>query len=372
MYLLMYIYILVLRIIYFFMKFMPTHDRVVFISRQSDKLPLDFKLIINEIKNISSVEIVSINKRMDKSSLSVIKSTFTILKSMRYLATSRMCVIDGYNIAVSTLNHKKDLKVLQLWHSLGAIKKFGYQSLNTKKDKKIAKIMCMHKNYDYINGFSDLMTEYYMKAFNYDRKYFKSFGLPRTDYLIKNEKNLKKKVYLKYPELRRKKIILYVPTFRDNDDYKINELIESIDLKKYALVIKVHPKMNIDIEKRDNVYTCSSFSSMTLLTIANYVITDYSGMAIEAASINKPLYLYVYDIENYKKFPGLNLDLEKEFPGYVFKDPQKLYLSINKGKYNMEILEEFKNKYVVSTDKDITKNIAKFIIEGVGKNEEED
>ena len=48
---------------------------------------------------------------------------------MYYLATSKVCVLDGYCIPASILKHKKKLKIIQIWHASGAIKKFGYQIL---------------------------------------------------------------------------------------------------------------------------------------------------------------------------------------------------------------------------------------------------
>ena len=146
MYILMHIYIFVLRLVYFFLKLLPVKNRIVFLSRQSNTLSLDFSMLKDEIKKQNkNIDMKFVIKKMNKNSLSVLKGFTSVLKSMYYLATSKVCITDGYNIAISTLNHKKELKVFQIWHSLGAIKKFGYQSLNTDRDKRIAKIMRMHK-----------------------------------------------------------------------------------------------------------------------------------------------------------------------------------------------------------------------------------
>ena len=52
MYLLIYIYILFLKFIYFFMKLSKTKNRVVFLSRQTDTPSLDFRMINDEIKKL--------------------------------------------------------------------------------------------------------------------------------------------------------------------------------------------------------------------------------------------------------------------------------------------------------------------------------
>ena len=157
--------------------------------------------------------------------------------------------------------------------------------------------------------------------------------------------------------------MLYIPTFRDNDNYKINDLINSIDLNNYVLIVKKHPRMNVQIDSQDGLYICSDFNSFSLLPVADYVITDYSGMMIEAAAIDKPVYLYVYDLDDYKKNPGLNLNLEKEFKGFVFKDAKDLYKCLNSDKYDYRLIERFKDKYVSSTRGDITSDIATFIVD---------
>ena len=354
-----------MKIIYFFMKLFKTKNKIVFISRQSDKLSLDFSLLKEEIEKNSNIELVFITKKVEKNFRSVFKSIFIMLKQMYHLATSKVCVIDGYNITVSVLKHKKGLKIIQIWHSLGAIKKFGYQSLITNKQKETAKVMHMHENYDYILSGSDAMTKYFAKAFNYPESKFYSLGLPRIDYILKTEKQNKIKVYKKYPEFKNKKIILYVPTFRDNNNYQINKLINSIDLKKYILIIKVHPNMDYKIDKKDNVYTCDNISSLDLLCVSNYVITDYSAISIEAAVIDKPIYLYVYDYDEYKENPGINTDLYSDLKGYVFKDPKELFDKLNKTKYDMKVLEGYKKKYLCNTDGTVTKNIVEFILEQV-------
>lgn len=363
MYLLIYLYIFIIRIVYFFFKFFKTKNKIVFISRQSNKPSLDFIMLEEEVlKQNQNIKIVMLTKKVEKNIKSVLKNTFMLFKQLYHLATSKICITDGYNITISALQHKESLKIFQIWHSLGAIKKFGYDSLKTPKDRKIARIMAMHKNYNYVNCSSDSMKKYFSKAFGYNDDYLIPFGLPRVDYIITKENILKKRIYNKYPEFKRKKVILYAPTFRDNNNYKINELISEIDFNKYILLLKLHPNTKIEIENK-NVYTCKEFNALSLIAVSDYIITDYSGIAIEALALSKPVYLYVYDIEEYSNYPGLNLDLYQEFKGLTFKSPHKLFQSISRNCYDKKVIEKLKRKYIVSTNGDVTKNLVKFILE---------
>ncbi|MFR3386223.1 MAG: CDP-glycerol glycerophosphotransferase family protein [Lachnospiraceae bacterium] len=67
-------------------------------------------------------------------------------------ATSKVVILDGYCILASVLNHKKDLRIVQMWHAMGALKKFGYAALGNEEGKnpEISKILQMHRNYDYV------------------------------------------------------------------------------------------------------------------------------------------------------------------------------------------------------------------------------
>lgn len=370
MYVVLYVFVFFLKLIYFFLKLFPTQNKIVFISRQTDKPSLDFRMLKKEIENLDKdIKLVFVTKKMKKNIKDGIKSLSNIFIQMYHLATSKVCVTDGYNITISVLNHKKILKVFQVWHSLGAIKKFGYQTLNTSKQKKIAKILKMHKNYDYITCSSKDMVKHFSKSFNYNKKYFYPIGLPRVDYLLKQTKINRKKIYTVYPELKNKKIILYTPTFRDNCNYKINELIDAIDLKKYALIVKIHPNMNYNINYEKNVYTCDEFTSLQLLSVANYIITDYSGISIEASVMEKPVYLYVYDLKEYSKNPGINTKLKEDLPNYVFEDAQELYKKLSTESYNLTVIKKYRDKYVTNSKGTVTKELANFILEKGFNNE---
>lgn len=360
-------YVVIQNIIYFFIKLFKTDEnKIFFLSRQANTPTLDYRMLISEIKKQNDKKkIVVYTKRIEKSISSfLIKSFFSNLKVMYHLATSKVVVIDGYNMPVSILHHKDNLIVIQIWHSLAAIKKFGLASLNTEREKMIAKELKMHKNYDYIITGSKKMIPYFEESFGYDKSNFIPLGLPRIDYILKSDKTTE--IYKKYPQLKNKKVILYAPTFRNIDNYKIEELIENIDTKKYNLIFKAHEKMRCIINDK-NIYTCDEFSSIDLLSITDYLITDYSAISVEASILDIPIYLYAYDLDEYNTNPGLNIDLKKELP--TFEDAKELYNYLDHEKYNYELLKTFKDNYLVNLDGSATKKIANFIIERSDEND---
>ena len=235
----LYLARLVMQVIYFFIKlFTKQKNKVTMLSRQSDKINLDFEMLKEEIennklpfaKNSKEVEIKILCKKIPKGLYGKIIYCFYLIKCMYHLATSKACIIDGYNIAVSALKHKENLKIVQIWHAMGAIKKFGYQVLDKKEgsNSKIAKIMKMHNNYDCITCTSNATRKVYAEAFNTDINKIQVLGMPRIDYILgkngKIDENIEK-LKEKYPCLKEKKNILYIPTLRKEKEIDIEKII---------------------------------------------------------------------------------------------------------------------------------------------------
>ena len=357
-----------LKVVYFFLKLLPTKNKIVFISRQSNNPSIDFKMIASKLKKY---QVVMITKKIESGFLNYMKYYFNLYKQMYHLATSKVCIVDSYCIPVCILNHKKDLLVIQIWHAMGAIKKFGYQTLlkDAGRNEKIAKLMCMHKNYDYVLSGSLNMIEPFSEAFNIDKNKIIVNGLPRVDYIVNNKKILKNKIKNDYSELKSKKNVLYVPTFRRNEQIKIDELINNFDFEKFNLIIKLHPLSNTKINN-SKVLTCPKYNSLQLLTIADYVITDYSAISIEAASLDIPIYLYLYDFDEYVDKNGLNIDLFEEFSKYAVKDIKSILKNLNKEKYDMNVIYKFKEKYLDSDYGNYTDKLVKFINDKIGDSNE--
>ena len=98
-----------LRLLYGVLKIFPVKkNKVLFLSRQSDELSLDFSMLKDRMEEKKpDIRIVSICNRLDDSGKGIVGFWIDTLKSMYHLATSRVCVLDAYWPAVSILHHKK-------------------------------------------------------------------------------------------------------------------------------------------------------------------------------------------------------------------------------------------------------------------------
>lgn len=365
---------ILLNVIYFFMKLFPAKNKITMLSRQSDKVNIDFEFIEREIiRKTDKVQIKMLCKVIRKDIKSRIVYCFYILKCMYHIATSKVCILDGYSIPISILKHKKKLTIIQIWHASGAIKKFGYQALNKKEGRGngVAKLMDMHKNYSYVMAPSKITGEIFSKAFGVSEDKIIINALPRIDYLLESNTKKEKQFYKEYPIYKDKKIILYVPTFRKDKGNNAQELINNIKNNEYGLIIKTHPLDKTQINYKYKVD--KKYSTYDLLKIADYIITDYSAIAFEACILKKPLYFYVYDINEYKKTRGINVNLFKEMNSCTSTNIKEIMNCIEKGEYDFEELKNFKTKYMGEDYYNNTNKLVDFIfkcLDEENKNEE--
>lgn len=360
-----------LNFIYLFFKVFPTKKQIVYISMQSDNKSLDFKLLSEKIeKRDSTIKQVFLCKKM-KSGLEkttdYISYVFNMIsysfKAMYYLSTSRLCITESYCVPISILKHKKQLKIIQIWHASGAVKKFGYQILDKGEGKasRIAKAMCMHKNYDYVIAPSEETKKVFSEAFNISQEKIIKLGLPRLEYISDPKYDRTEEFYKDYPNYRNKKIILYVPTFRKGKNIDLTEIKNyNLDKYKYRMIIRLHPLENASIPDECDIN--SKYSTYDLIKIADYIITDYSILSVEASLLNKPIFLYLYDLDDYNKNRGLNIDLPKELKTFTTKSFGDIMNKIENNDYNMEEIRKFRNKYIDINTENTTSELAQFIL----------
>lgn len=367
------IFIFMANFIYMFFKILPVKNRVTMISRQSDNITMDFKLLKEEFeKNYKDISVIVLCHKLEGGEKASVKNKieyiFHCFKQMYYIATSKVLILDSYCIMASILKHKKNLKIIQIWHSMGTMKKFGYQILDMKEGSslKTAKIMKMHQNYTYVFASSTSYAKYLAEGFGCSTDIVKIYSLPRVDLLTSQEykKEVSEKIANIYPQILEKKNIVYCPTFRKDEkqmEKEVKKFVNAVDYSKYNLILKLHPLSKIHIENTNVIYD-KEFSSFDMLFIADYVISDYSCIIYEAAILNIPLYFWTFDFNQYVGARGITFDYKKEVPGLACKDIEKILSEIESGKYNMRKLEEFRKKYVTNTT-DCTKKICNFVKE---------
>lgn len=343
--------------IYSIFKLFPVKKKITYISRQSNVLPVDFDLVIREMeRRHPEYQQVALIKMIGKSIPEKIGYCFHIFRQMYHIATSEMVVLDTYCIAVSVLQQRKSLVVIQMWHALGAMKKFGYSILDKGEGTKrsLAEAMRMHKNYTYIFSSSEFCCRFFAEAFHASMDQMVVMPLPRLDLLCDSEHiaDVEEDILRHYPQLadKRKKTIVYAPTFRkEGGSFEEKELeaaaerlAEAIDYGRYNLVAKFHPLSGITL-RNENVIQDKIFSTIDFCQMADAVILDYSAVVFEISMLGKPMYFYAFDYDSYMESRDVYIDFKKYVPGIIIGDPQKLMAAIDNNESDPRRQNEFRD-----------------------------
>lgn len=363
--------------IYAVLRLLPRRRKVVMLSRQADLPSRDFTLLAEELRREDpSLEVVVRCRFIQKGLIARSAYVGEILVQMYHLATSRVCVLDGYSVPLSILDHHDDLFVMQLWHALGAIKQFGYQSIGQPGGRSagIARAMHMHRNYDVVLCGGPGSIQAFATAFDVDPQTVLPLGLPRVDYLRDACKRLNAStpvpttamLHERYPRLAdsSKTVVLYAPTFRWHGGSAYRNVIEAFAEDAVTLVIKPHDLESVTIPDA-RVIDATGIDVLDLLPMCDAVVTDYSAVAFEAACIEKPVYFYVYDIDEYRSAPGLNIDPLVEMPTMAFTDIAPIATRIREGHHDVEAVRAFCERYGPPGDRACTPRIAESIIDHV-------
>lgn len=375
----------VLQLIAILFRLFPFKNRVVLMSRQSGAISESYRLLQDELlKKLPAEQIVlCLCEPETKSKGAFIKGT---LRQLFYANTSRFIVIDGYIPAVSIPKKPQKTIVMQVWHSMGAVKKFGYQCLDTPagRSSKAAKAAHMHKNYDIIAASGPGVIDAYAQAFNYPEKNIQALGMLHLDYLLNPETSKQRKNNFAqackenpYLQKRNKKIVIYAPTLRKGEGYE-NWAVNNVRALANAcpdnacLVYCGHPLDRGNVLPLEAEFDClhvmQDFSTVDVLEAADTVITDYSALAFDAALLKKNTIFYVPDIDKYKESPGLNINLEDPSICLASKDAKKIMqVAVQNSHHGFKAWKNFCSGYFKGITPYVAKRYAALICKALGK-----
>ncbi|KMJ59298.1 hypothetical protein AB685_08135 [Bacillus sp. LL01] len=361
------IYLFFFKFFFNIFKIIPLKKRIVFVVTFEENV----LQICKEIKNSKHSALVTIicHSRIlwqlkkclpefDIIPYNSIKSSF-FLKSIFLLSTSKTIVIDNYFAFLSAIRFKKNVECIQIWHSVGAIKTFGLLDKSVAKRTDIARkrFENVYKQFDKVVVGSNRMKQVFTAAFNTPQENFLETGIPRTDVFFNREEvnKIKFKFFQQYKFLGKKKVILYSPTYRDEElkSYKLKLDLDLLykELKEdYALIVKLHPAVNkvkSYIEKYPDflIDLSNDYRTNEILIISDYLITDYSSIPFEFALLEKPIIFYPYDLNYYKDNRGLLLDFDTELPGPIAYNTSEILKLIKSNQFDEREITDFSYKW---------------------------
>ena len=262
---------------------------------------------------------------------------------------------------------------INLWHGT-PLKKMLFDSnefeILTKNPRhKVNKYGSLSKT-NYLLTDNKNVNRYFESSFLFDKDRILSYGYPRVEYLIENKDNikLKKEIREKLGIEEDKKIVMYLPTWRDyNYDGEAEfDFGYFLDIKKlreklpdnYEIFCKDHAFLrrnedlpNVDIETQE------------LLLVSDYLITDYSSIMFDAFAIDLPVCIISKDYDKYSLSRGLYEDMWNDLKPFVVYDEENLAKLIKKYKID-DSYKFIKNKYCYKSDGDLVKFIEEQLRKG--------
>lgn len=272
---------------------------------------------------------------------------------------------------------------LQTWHGT-PLKKMLYdiENIQGRDEGYLERVSSATKDWNYLISPSPYATSAFKSAFRYQGEILEH-GYPRNDiFYNENVKEISSQVKKRLKLPTNKKVILYAPTFRDNQKVN-NKFVFSLNMdfdklyeqlgEEYILLLRLHVivknKVHIPEEYRDFIYNVSNYPDIQeLYLISDILITDYSSVMFDFANTGRPILFYTYDLEDYRdNLRGFYMDLEKEAPGPLLKTTEDIIESVLKidhvaNEYNQKY-HAFKEKFCGLEDGHATERVVTQIFE---------
>lgn len=339
--------------------------KVLFLSRQSDKLGLDFNMLLEELSHRDEVtETVVICHWVSKGIGGLCSTAGAVVRSIWHLASSDACVLDSYWPAVSMLHHRKELTVIQIWHALGKVKQTGLITAGKPGGRSVqmARAVHMHEGYDYIVAGAPAWNRFYCESFGCTEDKLLNLGLPRMDYIRDSAAQTRERFFKAYPQMAGKPIVVYAPTFRRDASGQVTAVdVTELKDESYTLIVKSHFNQILDAR---GVETCPDFTTIDLLAVADVLITDYSAVALEAAWARVKTLYYLYDCDEYLEHNGLNVNPRDEMPSCSYATAAEVVDATRRalaGDYPQADFETYRAKWLLPDSSHPTVALADFI-----------
>jgi len=271
------------------------------------------------------------------------KNRNTELVKYNTRAYLRVCATAKYWITNSTMlahiTPKKEQVFVQTWHGT-PLKRLGCDiSAQGNKAQKLSEI---HQQYHsqgrkitYFLSPSKFYTEKIGSAYDHTveerAEKFIECGYPRNDFLFSFSDEDVNRVKEKLNIPGDKKVLLYAPTFRDNNfergrgfHYDIGidfDMLQKEFSDDYVILFRAHYFVidKFELSKYQGfIYDVSRYDDINeLYIISDMLLTDYSSVFFDYANLNRPIMFFMYDYELYKnEMRDFYLDMS-ELPGPI-------------------------------------------------------
>lgn len=267
------------------------------------------------------------------------KVRYMSLKFFYHLATSKVW-ITNYRMP-EFFEKRKGQHYLQTWHSSLRLKKIEKDAEDSLTPEYLRMARNDSKKIDLILSGCSMSSTTFRYSFWYDGEVLEC-GTPRIDRLIHCTREFQQDVRKNLQIKDHERVVLYCPTFRQNEEDKnfyldpvkfYKSLLEISPSTNWKLLVRYHPheiRTSSNFEGEAGIADVTDYCDVQdLIAVSDMMITDYSGVMFDCAYVSKPCFLYVPDLEVYRtKERGLYFDITT-LPFPVSRDHSELINLIN-------------------------------------------
>ena len=242
-----------------------------------------------------------------------------------------------------SLKKRRATTYLQTWHGT-PLKRLGLDmeevhmaGTTTEQYKK--NFYQQAQEWDYLLSPNTYSSEIFKRAFGFSGTLLES-GYPRNDLLYAPDRNQQAETIKRKLDVPpNKKVILYAPTWRDDEfvtkgQYRFNLQLDLQQMQErlgqdYIVLLRMHYLIaeHLDLDAYAGfAYDVSSYGDIAeLYLISDLLITDYSSVFFDFAHLNRPMLFFTYDLEKYASvLRGFYFDFEAVVPGPLLKESNQV------------------------------------------------
>ena len=278
--------------------------------------------------------------------------------SLRYFYYMAKAGYFVFNVRQPNWFIKRDgVKFLETWHGT-PLKKLAFDQEEVTSASPMYKknTYIGSRNWDYLIAPNKFSSDIFKQCFMFDKTMLET-GYPRNDILYSKGEERDRLVHEIKDELglpKDKKVILYAPTWRDDefsedDKYEFRPKISFEKLQEelgdeYIMIVKYHYLIMDAVDwtpYEGFVYHFDQSRDIAeLFLVADLLVTDYSSVMFDYSILKRPMFFFAYDFYKYKnELRGFYFSYRKEMPGPISSTTEELIRDIGKG--YQEVIRQF-------------------------------
>ena len=270
---------------------------------------------------------------------------------LREEATSRFWVDNFRRGESGYLNDAKQFYI-NTWHGDRGFKKVGDDN-----EKLPFEMFRLEDRCSMMIAGSEFGRNTYRTAFHYKGEVLMD-GCPKNDILMRNDPAEAAAIRERLGVEPGTKLLLYAPTYRDNREFKRQDVnldiaatldhLEARTGERWLCLYRAHYKnVGLNVKADPRVRDATAWEQMSeLLLVSDMLITDYSSCGGDFALLRRPLFLYQPDAEEYLRDSRSFYFKMEDSPFLVAHSQKELEALIDqtdarRAKENCEALDRF-------------------------------